>query len=234
MKKGDMKRSSILKAAETLFFEKGYEQTSVQDILDALSLSKGGFYHYFPSKDAILEEICENRVLDRFNRLSVELSSVRISPMDRLNLLLRLVNLFDRDEPKFAALMLKICYLDGDVRIRDQLHDRVIERLRSYVDDAIQAGVDSGDFYVRHPGWIGRIVLSMASDADDAACRMLATNADNPECVIDIAELLTACRDAIETLLGAPFGSILLFDPEKLVTDHRVAAAELLKLEGDL
>ena len=232
MKKGDMKRSSILKAAETLFFEKGYEQTSVQDILDALSLSKGGFYHYFPSKEAILEEICENRVVERFNRLGVELSSVRISPMDRLNLLLRMVNLFDRDEPKFAALMLKICYLDGDVRIRDRLRDLVVERLKPYMDDAIQAGVDSGDFYVRHPGWIGQIVLSMASDADDAACRMLSMNAENPECVIEIAELLNACRDAIETLLGAPFGSILLFDPNKLVTDHRAAAAELLKLEG--
>ena len=149
-----------------------------------------------------------------------------------VNLLLRLVNLFDRDEPKFAALMLKICYLDGDVRIRDRLHDLVIERLKPYVDDAIQAGVDSGDFYTRHPGWIGQIVLSMASDADDAACRMLATGADKPECVIDIAELLNACRDAIETLLGAPFGSILLFDPDKLVTDHRAAAAELMKLEG--
>ena len=232
MKKGDLKRSSILKAAEMLFFEKGYEQTSIQDILDALSLSKGGFYHYFSSKEAILEEICENRVVERFNRLGVELSSVRISPMDRLNLLLRMVNLFDRDEPKFAALMLKICYLDGDVRIRDRLRDLVVERLKPYMDDAIQAGVDSGDFYVRHPGWIGRIVLSMASDADDAACRMLSMKAENPECLIEIAELLNACRDAIETLLGAPFGSILLFDPDKLVTDHRAAAAELLKLEG--
>lgn len=232
MKKGDLKRSSILKAAEMLFFEKGYEQTSVQDILDALSLSKGGFYHYFPSKEAILGEICENRVIERFNRLGMELSSARISPMDRLNLLLRLVNLFDRDEPRFAALMLKICYLDGDVRIRDRLHDLVIERLRPYVDDTIQAGIETGDFYVRHPGWIGQIVLSMASDADDSACRILTLNADNPECIIDIAELLSACRDAIETLLSAPFGSIMLFDPDKLVADHRAAAAELMKLEG--
>ena len=147
-------------------------------------------------------------------------------------MLLRLVNLFDRDEPRFAALMLKICYLDGDVRIRDRLHDLVIERLRPYVDDTIQAGIETGDFYVRHPGWIGQIVLSMASDADDSACRILTLNADNPECIIDIAELLSACRDAIETLLSAPFGSIMLFDPDKLVADHRAAAAELMKLEG--
>ena len=49
MKKGDLMRDEILIAAEKLFFEDGYESTSIQDILDVLKLSKGGFYHYFPS-----------------------------------------------------------------------------------------------------------------------------------------------------------------------------------------
>lgn len=233
MKKGDLKRTRILEAAEKLFFEKGYEQTSIQDILDSLSLSKGGFYHHFPSKEAILTEICENRVLDRFNRLGMELYSARISPMDKLNLLLRMVNLFDRDEPKFVALMLKICYINGDVRIRDRMRSLVTERLEPLLDEVLQVGVKSGDFYIRHPGWTGRIVLAIAGDADDRACRMLATNADNPECVIDIAEMLNACRDAIETLLSAPFGSVELFDPDKLVADFRAAATELTRLERE-
>ncbi len=64
MKKGELKRSSILKAAEMLFFERGYDRTSVQDILDALSLSKGGFYHHFPSKkEAVLEEVSSTAFL---------------------------------------------------------------------------------------------------------------------------------------------------------------------------
>lgn len=55
MRKGELRKESILKTAERLFFEKGYEETSIQDILDALSISKGGFYHYFESKIALLE-----------------------------------------------------------------------------------------------------------------------------------------------------------------------------------
>ena len=54
MKKGDLKRVQILDAAEQLFFEKGYDRTSVQDLLDALDMSKGGFYHYFDSKESVL------------------------------------------------------------------------------------------------------------------------------------------------------------------------------------
>ena len=61
MKKGDLRRQAILDTAEALFFERGYEETSVQDILDAMELSKGGFYHHFESKMAVLEAVSARR-----------------------------------------------------------------------------------------------------------------------------------------------------------------------------
>lgn len=48
---------NILTTASTLFLEKGYDQTNIQDILDALHLSKGGLYHHFSSKEEILEAV---------------------------------------------------------------------------------------------------------------------------------------------------------------------------------
>lgn len=51
----------IVDAAIKLFIEKGYEQTTIQDILDALNLSKGGLYHHFKSKEEILEVVKQKR-----------------------------------------------------------------------------------------------------------------------------------------------------------------------------
>ena len=51
---------NIITTATALFLEKGYEQTSIQDILDALHLSKGGLYHHFESKEAILSAVMEH------------------------------------------------------------------------------------------------------------------------------------------------------------------------------
>lgn len=59
----------IIITAARLFSEKGYEQTSIQDILDALKLSKGGLYHHFKSKEEILEAVIQKRaqyVFDSF------------------------------------------------------------------------------------------------------------------------------------------------------------------------
>lgn len=232
MKKGDLKRSSILETAERLFFEKGYEQTSIQDILDVLSLSKGGFYHHFTSKEAILGEICENHVISGLDRLKVELFGTRAGLMDRLNLLLRKVSMFERDETDFAALLLKVCYVDGDVRIRDRMRSVVLAQLKPQMDELLAEGIKSGELFARNPGRITGIVLGMVDQVNDSACRILAANPDNPECIIEIAEQLNACRDAVEMLLGAPFASVMLFDPAKLVSDYRAAAVVLQKLEG--
>ncbi|MBQ9950759.1 MAG: TetR/AcrR family transcriptional regulator [Clostridia bacterium] len=232
MKKGDLRRDSILETAERLFFEKGYDQTSIQDILDELSLSKGGFYHHFQSKEAILSEICEKRVTNSLSELKMELSVMKASPIEKLNLLLRKVNLFDRDDTAFVAVLLKVCYVDGDVRIRDRIRSVVNDQLTGYVNGVIEEGMQTGDFFVRNPGQIGAIILGMTANVDDSACRILAADPDNPDCIIEIAEQLNACRDAVETLLGAPFSTIYLFDPAKLVSDYRAAAAELMRLEG--
>ena len=43
----------ILDTAERLFIEKGYDHTSLQDIIESTGLSKGGIYHHFASKEDI-------------------------------------------------------------------------------------------------------------------------------------------------------------------------------------
>ena len=53
----------ILEVSSKLFFEKGYENTSLQDIVNNLDgLTKGAVYHHFSSKDDILDAI-EDKLL---------------------------------------------------------------------------------------------------------------------------------------------------------------------------
>lgn len=47
-------KGKIVSAAWKLFYEQGYEDTTVEDILDLSGTSKGTFYHYFEGKDALL------------------------------------------------------------------------------------------------------------------------------------------------------------------------------------
>lgn len=49
----------ILQAAKQLFWQKGYDHTTLQDIIEATHLSKGAVYHHFASKEDILYHVCE-------------------------------------------------------------------------------------------------------------------------------------------------------------------------------
>ncbi|CAM4335301.1 TetR/AcrR family transcriptional regulator [Paenibacillus tarimensis] len=51
----------ILNVSAKLFTEKGFEKTSIQDIIDELGMSKGAIYHHFKSKEDILDAVMEKQ-----------------------------------------------------------------------------------------------------------------------------------------------------------------------------
>ncbi len=57
------RRNEFIAAAEGLFNERGYENTTVDDIVTKMNVAKGLFYYYFDSKDKLLEIIL-NRLID--------------------------------------------------------------------------------------------------------------------------------------------------------------------------
>lgn len=62
--KGDGNRQRIIDAADNLFYKRGYNQTSFQDISDATGIPRGNFYYYFKTKDEILDAVVSSRVSD--------------------------------------------------------------------------------------------------------------------------------------------------------------------------
>src|SRR4051794_34916890 len=54
-----VRREAFVEAAQRLIEARGYEQMSIQDVLDELRASRGAFYHYFDSKQALLEAVIE-------------------------------------------------------------------------------------------------------------------------------------------------------------------------------
>ena len=54
-----VRRDEILDVAERLIRTRGYDGVSVQDVQNELGCSRGAIYHYFRSKEAILEAVIE-------------------------------------------------------------------------------------------------------------------------------------------------------------------------------
>jgi AcrR family transcriptional regulator len=73
----DQKREQILAVAESMFFERGYAQTTVADIVAALGVTKPYLYYYFRGKDDIFEQLCWRASVACLGSMHVELEDAR-------------------------------------------------------------------------------------------------------------------------------------------------------------
>ena len=84
----ETKRLSILKAAARIFNERGFHQTSVADVAEALGVSKPFLYYYLKNKDDILFE-CSRIATEQLHAVLDEARSAKLSGWERLRVLLR-------------------------------------------------------------------------------------------------------------------------------------------------
>ena len=210
MKKGIERRDQIIEAAERLFYEKGYEQTSVQDVLDALSLSKGGFYNYFQSKIELLEAVCRRQSVRDAEEMTAAVARQE-GAVAKLNTLLRYCGLLRADRMDFALLVLRVGYLGGSLQLRACLREGLMETALPMMREIILEGMAENVFFTRFPDDIGELILQLFANITDELAMLIASGAPENQ-MGDMLTRLETYRCSVETLLGAPFGTITLCD----------------------
>lgn len=223
MKKGIERRDQIIEAAEKLFYEKGYEQTSVQDVLDALSLSKGGFYHYFQSKIELLEAVCRRQSVRDAEDMTAAVARQE-GAVARLNTLLKYCGLLRRDRMDFALLVLRVGYLGGSLQLRACLREGLMETALPMMREIILEGMAENVFFTRFPDDIGELILQLFANITDELAMLIASGAPENQ-MGDMLTRLETYRCSVETLLGAPFGTITLCDL-RLIPEAAAMAAK--------
>lgn len=81
--KGEENRKHIVSVANTLFYHRGYNQTSFTDIAEASEIPRGNFYYYFKTKDEILQAVIDSR-LQKLSSMLASWEQEIESPLQRL------------------------------------------------------------------------------------------------------------------------------------------------------
>lgn len=84
VKEHDERKTEILDTAKSLFLSKGYDKTTVNDILKAIGIAKGTFYHYFKSKEEVMEAVVM-RVIEQDMVIAREIAAnSELSALDKI------------------------------------------------------------------------------------------------------------------------------------------------------
>src|SRR5512135_2947760 len=209
----DLRRNKILDAAQRLVYTKGYEQMSIQDILAEVHISKGAFYHYFLSKQDLMEGMIERMASQG---LALMAPIAKDEHLDATQKMLRLFNFAARwKTARKDALMtlVKVWYADDNALLRQKSQDALLPRITPLITRIIRQGNDEGLFHTAFPEQTCEIVFSMMMGIGESMIKhLLLPDPDFP--VVQYLEGLTASYQyAIERVLGATPGSLPLFDP---------------------
>lgn len=215
MKKGDMRREELLAAAEKLFYVKGYEKTSVQDILTAVGFSKGGFYHHFDSKLAVLEAICENRAREVLEQAKAAVSGQQ-GAVSKLNALLHDAAFFTGGSQSFVVLLIQVAYREDGALMREKMKARQLEYMQGILEEILEEGVRTQAFFVTDIPASAQMLLRLYMQFADDIAFLLAQEESEERMMDAMIAKLRVYRTAIERVLVAPFGSIVLFDAKEL------------------
>ena len=158
------KRNAILDVAMRYIATKGYEQMTTQDILEALQISKGAFYHYFDSKQAVLMGLVE-RIGEQAEQLVLPVVSSRdMAAQDKLLRFFAVLDQYKRENLDLVFAFLRVWYADENALFRHKLYLARIKRLSPWLSQIIREGVAEGVFTTPYPDQAARTILSLLED----------------------------------------------------------------------
>ena len=88
VKKPEERKSEIVATACQLFLSKGYDRTTMKDVMRDLGIAKGTIYHYFSSKEELLEAVIDSVAEDEMVRLKEILKDLEGTALERLEKLI--------------------------------------------------------------------------------------------------------------------------------------------------
>jgi AcrR family transcriptional regulator len=211
-----VKRNAILDVAQRLVYTKGYEQMTIQDMLDDLQISKGAFYHYFDSKQAVLEALIE-RMQEEVEQLLLSIvQDPHLPALEKLRRFFPMLARWKTARKTFILALLRIWYTDDNALFRQKLRATVVKRVTPLLTGIIRQGIQEGVLTTSYPDQVGEVIVSLVLDLGDTIAWLLLSWEPKSDDVRRIESTVAAYTDALERALGAPTGSLPLVDAQTL------------------
>lgn len=159
IKEYEERRKEILETAERLFLTKGYTKTTVNDILKEIGIAKGTFYHYFKSKEEVMDEIIMRIIKEDVAKAKVIVSNPNIPVLEKLFRVLM------EQSPKSGDIkdkMIEQFHQPNNAEMHQKSLVQSIIHLSPVLTEILEQGIEEGIFSTSYPQETIELLLSSA------------------------------------------------------------------------
>lgn len=203
-KDGEVRRQELLDAARALFVAKGYDNTSINDIIDAVGVSKGALYYYFASKAEILDAIAlqeTDRIVEITRRIAADPGLTALEKINRNAVEVQLAR------AARARARYQITHASGqtnNAKFAAKMHEYALQVGAPALQSIIEQGQHEGVFDAPEPAELAQLITRLMADFNGRLARLAQQlpgdhRGEPPE---ETRRILTFYETVLERLLG--------------------------------
>jgi AcrR family transcriptional regulator len=202
----DERMNDIIDKAENLFAEKGYDKTSIADIIDKVGIAKGTFYHYFSSKDELLDKIVERMLNEIWDKADIVVAK---KDQDAIEKFIEFFNIF-RTIAEGREKLIEDLHNEDNAHIHLKLEKKMYPEMAPKFAIIIRQGINEGVFDTKYPDEAAMVIMVSISALTEISEHVHGLR--NYE--VDL-ERLKMFLDLIERILGTTPGIFM-----KYINEH--------------
>ena len=195
VKKAGERREEIIAAAGELFLVRGYDRTTMKHVMERLQIAKGTIYHYFKSKEELLDAVLDSIVANLVEEMQAIAAEAQGDALERLRYLIIKSATVDSHDQE----MLDHLHQPGNTGMHLRLLAKLIILQAPIYAEFIRQGCEEKLFTTEHPLESAEFIL--------AAIQFLTDIGIYPWTPEQMTRRALALPALVEAQLGAPKGS---------------------------
>ena len=211
-----VRRDAFLDVARRLIVTKGYEQMSIQDVLDELETSRGALYHYFDSKQDLLDGVVERFADDGMATIAPILADPSLPALRKLERALGGIASFKADQKELVLAIMEIWNSDGNALVRERLRRLTASRLTPILSLVIRQGIEEGVITSGSPDDSALVILYLIQGYQELASEHFLGRQAGTISFDAVLQSSRTFTEAFERILGIAPGSVTLADDATL------------------
>jgi AcrR family transcriptional regulator len=211
-----VKKEAFVEAAMRLMQTKGYEQMSIQDVLDAVDSSRGGFYHYFDSKQELLGAMVDRIADQALTAVAPVVEDPTLGAVAKLERFFGGIAQYKSEHKTLMLELIKVWKSDFNAVVREKVRHTVVARIAPILAGIVKQGVAEHVFTVDSPDETATILMTLITGFQDGATELFLARQANTISYQDAERTMLSFAGAFERILGARAGSIQIVDQKTL------------------
>lgn len=208
-KDADVRKEELLKTAIELFYEKGQEKTTINDIITKVGVTKGAFYYYFKSMDDVVETIALREAEQLIEVAKKYAMDEQLNGLEKLKGLMREAISYNRENIEDRRKFYKLMMDENNAKLAQKIQKIVYGVSYPLIKGIIEQGNKEGLFNTEYIEEAAELYIHLSSIYKGSIFRLL-LETDTTEVMAVINRKLTFYCEILESALGVNKSTLAL------------------------